>query len=62
MILHNIDRGPQIEDVLFDWKVTGHYRYLAQSWRRAYADSGHSHSPSLRSSASNLQSGPCASA
>jgi uncharacterized protein YijF (DUF1287 family) len=27
MIEHNIGRGPQIEDVLFDWKVTGHYRY-----------------------------------
>jgi uncharacterized protein YijF (DUF1287 family) len=27
MILHNIGRGPQIEDVLFDWKMTGHFRY-----------------------------------
>ena len=27
MIEHNIGRGPQIEDVLFDWKITGHYRY-----------------------------------
>jgi uncharacterized protein YijF (DUF1287 family) len=27
MILHNIGRGPQIEDVLFDWKITGHFRY-----------------------------------
>lgn len=27
MIVHNIGRGPQIEDVLFDWKVIGHYRY-----------------------------------
>jgi hypothetical protein len=26
-ILHNIGQGPQIEDVLFDWKITGHYRY-----------------------------------
>ncbi len=26
-ILHNIGRGPQIEDVLFDWKIIGHYRY-----------------------------------
>jgi len=26
-ILHNIGRGPQIEDVLFDWKITGHFRY-----------------------------------
>jgi|SRR5437667_9166154 len=27
MIEHNIGRGPQIEDVLFNWKLTGHYRY-----------------------------------
>lgn len=26
-ILHNIGEGPQIEDVLFEWKITGHYRY-----------------------------------
>jgi len=28
MILHNIGQGPQIEDVLFDWKIIGHYRYF----------------------------------
>jgi uncharacterized protein YijF (DUF1287 family) len=28
MILHNIGRGPKIEDVLFNWKITGHYRYF----------------------------------
>jgi uncharacterized protein YijF (DUF1287 family) len=27
MILHNIGQGPQIEDILFAWKITGHYRY-----------------------------------
>jgi hypothetical protein len=27
MILHNIGAGPKIEDVLFDWKIIGHYRY-----------------------------------
>lgn len=27
MVVHNIGRGPQMEDVLFDWKVIGHYRY-----------------------------------
>lgn len=30
-ILHNIGRGPQIEDVLFDWKITGHFRYYGPS-------------------------------
>jgi uncharacterized protein len=28
MILHNIGQGPKIEDVLFSWKITGHYRYF----------------------------------
>jgi hypothetical protein len=33
MIVHNIGRGPQLEDVLFDWKIIGHYRYLGASPR-----------------------------
>jgi uncharacterized protein YijF (DUF1287 family) len=28
---HNIGEGPKIEDVLFDWKITGHFRYLPTS-------------------------------
>ncbi|MGH9746588.1 MAG: DUF1287 domain-containing protein [Candidatus Acidiferrales bacterium] len=31
MILHNIGEGPRIEDVLFRWKITGHYRYFGPS-------------------------------
>ena len=27
-IIHNIGAGAKIEDVLFDWKITGHYRYF----------------------------------
>lgn len=27
MVEHNIGEGPKIENVLFDWKITGHYRY-----------------------------------
>jgi len=27
MIVHNIGQGPKMEDVLFHWKITGHYRY-----------------------------------
>jgi uncharacterized protein len=27
MIVHNIGAGPKLEDVLFSWKITGHYRY-----------------------------------
>ena len=26
-IVHNIGAGPNMEDVLFNWKITGHYRY-----------------------------------
>jgi len=28
LVLHNIGSGPKIEDVLFNWKITGHYRYF----------------------------------
>ena len=28
LIVHNIGAGPKIEDMLFDYKITGHYRYL----------------------------------
>lgn len=31
MIEHNIGQGPKIEDVLFSWKITGHYRYYGPS-------------------------------
>jgi hypothetical protein len=27
MVEHNIGDGPRIENVLFEWKITGHYRY-----------------------------------
>ena len=33
MVVHNIGRGPQMEDVLFDWKIIGHYRYYGPSAR-----------------------------
>lgn len=26
-IVHNIGAGPKLEDVLFNWKITGHYRF-----------------------------------
>jgi uncharacterized protein len=28
LIAHNIGRGPQIEDMLFDYPITGHYRFF----------------------------------
>lgn len=27
LIVHNIGRGPRLEDILFDYPITGHYRY-----------------------------------
>lgn len=29
-VVHNIGLGARIEDVLFAWKITGHYRYFEQ--------------------------------
>jgi uncharacterized protein len=37
MIVHNIGAGPKLEDVLFDWKITGHYRYFGPAGRTARA-------------------------
>jgi uncharacterized protein YijF (DUF1287 family) len=30
LIVHNIGRGPRLEDILFAYPITGHYRYLGQ--------------------------------
>ena len=30
MIVHNIGEGPKLEDVLFAWKISGHFRYPAK--------------------------------
>jgi len=27
LVVHNIGAGPRLEDMLFDWPITGHYRY-----------------------------------
>lgn len=27
LVVHNIGQGPRMEDVLFSWRITGHYRY-----------------------------------
>jgi uncharacterized protein YijF (DUF1287 family) len=31
MLVHNIGHGPKMEDVLFNWKITGHDRYFGPS-------------------------------
>ena len=28
LVIHNIGGGTELEDVLFEWKMTGHYRYF----------------------------------
>jgi uncharacterized protein YijF (DUF1287 family) len=28
LVVHNIGQGPRMEDVLLEWKITGHYRYF----------------------------------
>jgi uncharacterized protein YijF (DUF1287 family) len=30
LIVHNIGRGPEVEDMLFQYPVTGHYRYRGE--------------------------------
>jgi uncharacterized protein len=30
LIVHNIGRGPQLEDMLFAYRITGHYRYAVE--------------------------------
>jgi len=30
LVVHNIGRGPRLEDMLFDFPITGHYRYHPQ--------------------------------
>ena len=34
MVVHNIGAGPKLEDVLFSWKITGHYRYFGPAEHR----------------------------
>lgn len=31
MIVHNIGAGPKLEDILFDYPISGHYRYFPES-------------------------------
>ena len=33
LIVHNIGGGPQAEDMLFDYPITGHYRYVGPAGR-----------------------------
>ncbi|BCD98190.1 DUF1287 domain-containing protein [Marinagarivorans cellulosilyticus] len=33
LIAHNIGQGPKLDDMLFDYPITGHYRYLPQRYQ-----------------------------
>jgi len=33
MIIHNISRGPELEDMLFDFKIVGHYRWEPKKYK-----------------------------
>ncbi|TMP07366.1 DUF1287 domain-containing protein [Pseudoalteromonas sp. S3178] len=33
LIVHNIGQGPEKSDMLFDFKITGHYRFLPYSYK-----------------------------
>lgn len=35
MIVHNIGGGPELEDMLFHYKITGHYRYIPKKYRQS---------------------------
>jgi uncharacterized protein YijF (DUF1287 family) len=36
LLVHNIGQGPKMEDVLFAWKITGHYRYFGPTLQQAH--------------------------
>ncbi|MCU7812980.1 MAG: DUF1287 domain-containing protein [Candidatus Thiodiazotropha sp. (ex Notomyrtea botanica)] len=33
LIAHNIGSGPKLDDMLFSYKITGHYRYVPKAYR-----------------------------
>ena len=34
LVVHNIGRGPELEDMLFEYPITGHYRYYGSREHR----------------------------
>jgi uncharacterized protein len=39
-LVHNIGAGPKLEDVLFNWTITGHYRYAGPKAEAKPAEAG----------------------
>jgi uncharacterized protein YijF (DUF1287 family) len=36
MIVHNIGRGPKIDDMIFDYKITGHFRFKPTKYNKSF--------------------------
>lgn len=36
LIVHNIGSGPKLDDMLFDYKITGHYRYVPNRYAQTH--------------------------
>ena len=34
LIIHNIGAGPKLEDMIFDFKITGHYRFVPPNYEK----------------------------
>lgn len=34
LVVHNIGSGPKAEDMIFDYKITGHYRYVPAKYNK----------------------------
>lgn len=34
LIVHNIGRGPKVDDMLFNYKITGHYRFVPVKYKK----------------------------
>ncbi|MBL4797040.1 MAG: DUF1287 domain-containing protein [Oleispira sp.] len=35
LVVHNIGAGPKLDDMLFSYKITGHYRYVPSKYRES---------------------------
>ncbi len=41
MVVHNIGAGPRLDDMLFSYHITGHYRYVPTNYRTNLPDRAH---------------------
>ncbi len=46
LVIHNIGLGAQEQDVLFDWRISGHFRYFRALTAPTTAPQGHRHADS----------------